>query len=483
MSSPSGSVLASNQRPRLHVAPAASETFGDLAAAFASDYGLTPDPWQQLVLDDWLAEHGGRYAALTCGLSCSRQNGKNGILEVRELFGMVGRGEKILHTAHEVKTARKAFKRLLHFFGRKVDDPGAKFPELNALVTELRQVNGQEAIFLSNGGSVEIVARSQGSGRGFTVDVLVMDEAQDLSDDDLEALMPTTSSAPLGNPQWIFTGTPPGPRAAGEVFTRARAEALSGSSARLCWHEWSVDAADISEIDVDDRELWFATNPALGHRLMLDVIEGERARFSPDGFARERLGWWKPGGQGHVIDPAVWFAMADPTSRPLDPVTFAVDVTPDRASASVAVSARRADGLIHTEVVDSRPGTGWVVDRIVGLTRTWRAGPVRVLSKEPVALDLEQRGVDVKYVAPGEYAQACAGLVDLVAQSGLRWTGAPETVEKLTTAISAARKKAQGDAFTWARKDLTDISPLVAVTLATHGVAATLTGGWMVSVR
>jgi hypothetical protein len=63
-----------------------------------------------------------------------RQNGKNALIEVRELFGMVGRGEKFLHTAHEVKTARKAFKRLQHFFGTKPDDPGAKFPELNALV-------------------------------------------------------------------------------------------------------------------------------------------------------------------------------------------------------------------------------------------------------------------------------------------------------------------------------------------------------------
>lgn len=152
MSSRSGSALASNQRPRVHVAPPSDQTFGDLAATFAADYGLTPDPWQQIVLDDWLAEFDGRYAALTCGLACPRQNGKNAILEVRELFGMVGRGEKILHTAHEVKTARKAFKRLLHFFGRKVNDPAAKFPELNALVTELRQVNGQEAIFLSNAG-------------------------------------------------------------------------------------------------------------------------------------------------------------------------------------------------------------------------------------------------------------------------------------------------------------------------------------------
>ena len=163
---------------------------------------------------------------------------------------MVGRGEKILHTAHEVKTARKAFKRLQHFFGTQVNDPGAKFPELNALVAEVRNVNGQEAIFLTNGGSVEVVARSKNSGRGFTVDVLVMDEAQEMSDDDLEALMPTTSAAPLRDPQWIFTGTPPGPRANGAVFTRVRSDALGGGP-RACWHEWSSDP----DLGLDDLSL------------------------------------------------------------------------------------------------------------------------------------------------------------------------------------------------------------------------------------
>ena len=111
---------------------------------------------------------------------------------MRELFGIVQLGEKFLHTAHEVKTARKAFLRLASFF-----ENTRKWPELADLVKDIRRTNGQEAIVLTNGGSVEFVARSKGSGRGFTVDVLVCDEAQELSDDALEALMPTTSAAPL----------------------------------------------------------------------------------------------------------------------------------------------------------------------------------------------------------------------------------------------------------------------------------------------
>src|SRR5690606_31162118 len=135
-------------------------------------------------------------------------------------------------------------------------------------------VNGQEAILLKNGGSIEVIARSKNSGRGFTVDVLVMDEAQELKEDELEALMPTTSAAPLGNPQWIFTGTPPGPSASGEVFTRVRRESLEERPSRLSWHEWSPIG---SNYDLDDRSLWRMTNPGVDSgRLQLDVVEGER---------------------------------------------------------------------------------------------------------------------------------------------------------------------------------------------------------------
>src|SRR5690606_13726157 len=105
---------------------------------------------------------------------------------------MVILGEKFLHTAHEVKTARKAFKRILTFFDARLGAPA----ELADMVTEIGKTNGQEAIFLNNGGSIEFVSRSKGSGRRFTVDVLVLDVAQHLEDEELEAIRPAVSSAP-----------------------------------------------------------------------------------------------------------------------------------------------------------------------------------------------------------------------------------------------------------------------------------------------
>lgn len=458
---------------------------------------MAPDPWQRLVLDDWLAEKSGKWASLTCGLAVPRQNGKNGVLEIRELFGMVGRGEKILHTAHEVKTAQKHFRRLKYFFGAKAEDPGAKFPELNALVREVRNVNGQEGIFLHNGGSVELVARSKNSGRGFTVDVLVMDEAQELTEDALEALMPTTSSAPSGNPQWIFTGTPPGPFANGEVFKRVRAEALGERPKRLAWAEWSIASR---EVNLGDRRVWFATNPALNlkrsngtYALQFDVIEGERARFSPDGFARERCGWWRDDAADAGPFPAgQWERGTDAASSIPDAarLSFCLDVSADRTHSHVAVAGMREDGLPHVEVVASRAGTDWPI--------RWFAE--RATAEVPMTVVVQERGAPasslideldaVEHVTVARWGgmdlgNATARLYDLVNKSGLWHAGAdeactdktctleherhglchlPQPVLDVAAATAVPRILTDGGMAWDRRKSPTDIAPLVAVT-------------------
>lgn len=460
------SVVSRSARPRLHVAPPAADTFGDLAADLAADYGLNLDDWQRAVLDDWLGiADDGLWAALTCGCSVARQNGKNAVLEVRELFGMVGRGEKILHTAHEVKTARKAFKRLQHFFGRSVADPAARFPELNARVVELRNVNGQEAIFLDNGGSVEIVARSKNSGRGFTADVLVCDEAQEMSDEDLEALMPTTSAAPLGNPQWIFTGTPPGPKVNGEVFTRTRNDALGANPYRICWHEWSAcNPGKLAEVDLDDRQVWEENNPGMAvGRLLVSVVEGERSRYSDEGFARERLGVWDDPQQrdSRIIPEILWRACADPTAKSGDSRAYSIDAAPDLRSAAIAVSDGRT-----VAVLEHHPGVAWLPDMLAEILAE-APGDVYLDPKGPIGallVDLTELDLEWHEVKPSDHAQACGALLGAVLNGeGVRHLDQPA----LNAAVAGATRRNYADAWVWNRRTAADdICPLVAVTIA-----------------
>ena len=455
--------------PRVRRAPRPVGSDADDACFLAAGYGLRPDPWQEDVLDDWLGRRrDGRWSSATCGLAVPRQNGKNGVIEVRELFGMVALGEKFLHTAHEVKTARKAFLRIASFF----ENP-REYPELAALVREVRKTNGQEAVVLLNGGSVEFIARSRGSGRGFTVDVLVCDEAQDLTDEELAALLPTISAAPSGNPQVILTGTPPDPEKGqlGEVFRRVRADGESGRDKRLAWTDFG--APDGPMPDVQDRSLWQVWNPALGIRLAVEEVERELALMSPETFARERGGWWGDPSLSHdrVVSPADWEADRDPESSLTGSPVFALDVAPDRSHASIAVAGQRADGLWHVEVtsrggvIDAREGVGWVLDRFDELHEVFPEAKVAVASGSAAMSfvpALQDRGFGVEVVT--DVSAACGFFHDRVTQHQLRHLNQ----DSLNRALFAALRRDVGDnAFVWwRRKSAGDITALYAVTLA-----------------
>lgn len=458
----SGSGALGAQVPRLRVVPRRFRTDGPDAGWFSAQYSLTPDPWQQLVLDDWLSRNAaGLWASPTCGLSVPRQNGKNGVIEMRELFGMVELGEKFLHTAHEVKTARKAFLRLLSFFENR-----RRWPELAGMVAPcgIRRTNGQEAIFLTNGGSVEFIARSKGSGRGFTVDVQIFDEAQEFADEALEALGPTNSSAPTGNPQRIITGTPPTPKTNGEVFTRTRQEALA-RKARTCWHEWSCEGAP----DLDSPREWAKANPAIGYRKSLQSIEDDRAAFSDEGFAREHLGMWDDARTSQVIDADTWRNCADASSLAVDRFALAVDVNPERSMAAVALAGVRADGRWHVEIDEHRAGVAWLVPWIV---QRCERNPIRAVVIDgggPAASiidELATRGVTVMTTGARDMAAACGSFYSGAFEDSMRHTDQPQ----MNQALSVARKRPLGDSWGWNRKNsAADITPVVAATLALWG--------------
>ena len=71
------------------------------------------DRAQRLAVELMLAETAaGRWAARTTGRAEPRQNGKGDEIEVVEAWGLIQRAEWIVHTAHEIPTAKAAHRRL-----------------------------------------------------------------------------------------------------------------------------------------------------------------------------------------------------------------------------------------------------------------------------------------------------------------------------------------------------------------------------------
>jgi phage terminase large subunit-like protein len=243
---------------------------------------------------------------------------------------------------------------------------------------------------------------------------------------------------------------------------------------RLCWHEWGLATPEkLAEVDLDDRALWAAANPALGIRLRESTIADERSQMSDETFARERLGMWPKveiGRAGGAIDMELWAEAGDSESRAEDPVALAVDVTP-RGVASIGMAGRRTDGLGHIELLVRREGTGWVVAELVRMRAAMTVCVIVVDSRGPAASLLpamREAGLTVVTTTAGEYAQACGALLNDIREGQLRH----RADAALTAAAENAKTRAVGDAWAWDRRDpAVDITPLVAVTLARFGYA------------
>lgn len=356
--------MTGSQAPRLCVEPERRTTDGDDAADLYAAYGQTPEPWQKLVLDCWLGRGSdNRYCVTSAGLSVPRQNGKNVILEAREFFGMVISGERILHTAHQVRTSKKAFRRMVNLFTDK------RHPEIVDLVKQIRFTNGEECIELQTGGCIEYSARSRQAARGFDgISLVVFDEAQELTDDQIDAILPTLSASATGTRQIIYTGTPPYPGCPGDVFRRRREAALGDPSPHDSWHEWSVAAESLDEIRLGDRTLWAACNPALGLHLTEDFTAEELKSLAADGFARERLGWWTPRTE-HRLEPAIaeelWDACASDAQKPEGKTAFGVKFTSDGSEVCLCGAVIPPEGPARISFLERKPtglGTGWLAD-------------------------------------------------------------------------------------------------------------------------
>ncbi len=358
--------MKGSQDPRIRIEPKRKTTDGTDAGLLMSEYGSRLDPWQQLVVDCWLGkDKDGKYTTTSAGLAMPRQNGKNVCLEARKFFGMVVNGEKILHTAHQVKTEKESFRRLVAMFTNDMH------PDAEALVAQIRYTNGEEAIVLDNGAEIRYSARSRQAARGFDgVSVVVYDEAQELTDDQIEALMPTLAASRTGTRQTIYTGTPPYPNCPGEVFRRVRKSCMENPSSHDAWHEWSVAADSIDEIEVSDRNLWFMTNPALGLRLTEEFTENEFQTMSKDGFARERLGWWAPvltEKSDNAIDKAAWAACRSEEKKPTGKTAYGIKFTPDGAEVILCGAVCPFSGPARIEMIERRStshGIAWIAEWI-----------------------------------------------------------------------------------------------------------------------
>lgn len=463
-----------SQRPRIFHAPEFSDSAADDAIELAAMAGLVLDDWQQFVLRHALGERSdGNWATPTVGLVCPRQNGKNAILEARELAGLFLFGEGVIvHSAHEQATASEQFRRLEGLI-RGV-------PQFERRLAKVVRGKGSEAIELTSGQRILFKTRTGGGGRGFSIDCVVFDEAYELPETAISAIVPALSARPNTQRWYTSSAVDQDKHANGVALARVRERGLRRSPG-VAYFEWSAegdDPARVPEIVRADRGVWAQANPSLGERILPETVQDEcDGGMGAREFAVERLGvgdWPDTSGDsGRVIAAATWAALAehDPENRVEGREAFAIDTNVDQTWGSIGVAGQRADERWQVHVVKHARGKDWIVGACQQLREEHPDARFIVDPRGPAAnliSDLRDVGIEPVEVSAQDYGTACADFVAVAVEDRLRY---PAPDPSLSDAVADARKGPLGDRWKWSRKNSTssDISPLVACTLALWG--------------
>lgn len=446
-------------------------------------------PWQHYVVDTALEidPATGEFAYDEVIVTVPRQSGKTTLLlalMVHRAMGLgppKGKRQNILYTAQTRNHARKKF-----------EDEHIPILDKSPFRAKFRKrlTNGSEALLFKNGSKYSIESNTEKAGHGDVLDLGLVDEAFAHIDDRTEQAMKPAMSTRVNSQFWV-TST------AGKATSLyllgknnlGREVVEAGERTGIAYFEWRGDP----EADPGDPATWWDCMPALG----LTIRESKIASFyrgmkgKPYEFRRaylniadtERILEWI------VISEADWTTSADPGSVPTGRLAIGVDAAPQQVAGAVAVCGRREDGLKHGELVDHRPGTAWLKDRVLELVRRHKPTALVIDPRGPagpVLTDLEAKedafrnetGISLKdiLIRPGgaEVAAAQGGfLKDLADAKTFRHRGSPEMEEALEKAVAGAVERDVGDGGkAWGRRNSTiDISPLCALTLAHYGDA------------
>ena len=337
-----------NQQPTQSVILPYSETLYQKAIDAYEKSERKAQEWQiELTKHICAVNEDGLWTHTKFGYSLPRRNGKNEVVAIREMQGLL-EGEQMLHTAHRTTTSHAAWERLL----RLLDKAKIEYESLRA--------TGRERIEIpETGGRCEFRTRTSTGGLGEGFDLLVIDEAQEYTTDQESALKYVVTDSK--NPQTVFCGTPPTPLSSGTVFVNFRKDALAGKVENAGWAEWGVE----DESDIRDKELWYLCNPSLGTIFTERSIQDEIGTDVID-FNIQRLGLWIKYNQKSAISENEWRELKVGVLPILKSKLFVgIKYGNDGTNVAMSIAVKTLSGKIFVEVIDCqsiRNGNQWIVD-------------------------------------------------------------------------------------------------------------------------
>lgn len=339
------------QTPTKSVILPYDKTYGQDAIDIYEKSKRTAQEWQKLLIYDMLAYNDdGLWIHTKFGYSVPRRNGKNEVVTIREIYGLIN-GEQILHTAHRTPTSSSTFYRLL----KLLEDAGYK--DKQDYIAH-KQYGLETIEFLKSDGKASFRTRTSKGGLGEGFDLMIIDEAQEYQDDQETTLKYVVSSSK--NPQTIFCGTPPTMVSSGTVFAKMRNKTLIGETENTGWSEWSVD----NLTKPNDIEAWYETNPSLGTIFTERIIKDEIGDDELD-FNIQRLGYWSKRNLKSFISEVQWNGLkVDELPKLKGKLYVGIKYGVDGLNVAMSIACKTDTEKIFVETIDCQPkrnGDNWIM--------------------------------------------------------------------------------------------------------------------------
>ena len=431
------------------------KTRGGELAAIAARLGTPLMGWQELVANVGLEvlDDGVTPAYREIVVTVPRQSGKTTLVLAWELHRALAwrSAQTIAYTAQTGFDARR----------KLMDDqvPALLNSSLAPTVRRVYTANGNESVIFKNGSRIQVLPSTPTAGHGKTISLAVIDEAfADYEGIREAALLPAMATKRDG--QIVITSTA---GTSESLFLRRKVDAgrqaiKDGADNGIAYFEWSADPDD----DPFDPETWAKCMPALGDTIEETSIRHALATMTLSDFKRSYLNTWTQQ-DDRLIPEKVWYGCNSAKVAPAGRLSFGLDVSLDRSSASIVV----ADEVGRIELIESRPGVAWVSQRCLEISRRWKA-PIIVDGYSPAGSliePLQNIGATVVKYRTQEVVAACNLLYDAILDRNVK----VKTSTFLDDAILNAKKRAIGQSWLWARTNLeADLTPLYAMTLAWH---------------
>lgn len=420
----------------------------------------------------------------------ARQQGKTMMSEILALFFLYALGvQLIIGTSTNLDAAEEVWDGVV--------DIAETNEELAEEIEDIKRSSGRKTITLSGRRRYRIAAANRKGARGKSGDLILLDELREHQDFSAWSAVTKTTMARPNAIVWCMSnagdgssvvlrnlrmkahkklGDPDGiNRDAGNTMIQYE-ELEDFDDDTLGLFEWSAHPDAV----ITDRDEWALANPSLGYGFVTErSLASACATDPPDEFKTECLCQWVTSTVTPPFPVDSWDAGKDENSTIAkdSPLWWGVDVSSDRAHASIAVCGIRPDGAWHVELVEYRSGTGWLVKWFQNAAPNYSGMKVALQSKgAPIGSMMDVigaiDGIEIIECKGKDVAGWCGRMYDAVASSTETDIDAVPvyhiTQPALDLAANIAATRPLGDgAWAWDRnKSMEDISPLVAVTMA-----------------